>query len=611
VGFNNAVFNCLPTHLQSQYNSGFTPTTEYLKSIIQEVFGQHQQTAVKEGYEGIVQMQFFRKKQMEDDDILQWTAQQIAALLKQGYHQHNIAVLVRNKKEGKWLADYLIEHASEITEQQHLTVLSNESLFLNHATAVQLMVAALKNLTNPDDVVNRAFLILTYSNYVLYRKNNDVVLYDNITGENCAGYNILPEEYSTQQESLKNMPVYDLCEQLISIFNLNALEDEVAYIQFFLDTVFDFCNSDTVDVQSFLEYWDEHQSSFSIQSDTKQEAIQILTLHKAKGLEFDCVLLPYCHWELNPKSRSVFWCASDDEAFGQLPAYPVNFTKSLVHSHFKGAYIEEVARSYIDNLNLLYVGFTRAKKVLYAAAGITEPKKGDVTNVGDLLFENIQQITGALQQDNAGPCYFDENKMSFYYGQGQPVVAEPDTANVKILQNLTNKGVYDKLTMARSTRANIFSDENRVAGQMRGELMHKILQQVTTYRDIPEAVARCTYNGMLTAHAAMEIEIYLKNKVEAPAVKQWFTDRYFVRNEADLIVPGESTLRPDRVMVDDGGAVVILDYKFGETEKKQHHGQLRSYADGLKMAGYRNVKAYLWYVDRDCVVEVTVNEIRL
>ena len=91
------------------------------------------------------------------------------------------------------------------------------------------------------------------------------------------------------------MPLYELLEELFSIFEMNLIKDQDAYLFAFFDAVTDYLQSNSSELDGFIRYWDETLCSKTIPSG-EVEGIRIFSIHKSKGLEFHTVLLPFCDW---------------------------------------------------------------------------------------------------------------------------------------------------------------------------------------------------------------------------------------------------------------------------------------------------------------------------
>lgn len=83
---------------------------------------------------------------------------------------------------------------------------------------------------------------------------------------------------------------------------------------------------------------------------------------------------------------------------------------------------------------------------------------------------------------------------------------------------------------------------------------------------------------------------------------EWFSTSGRVYNEATIFTGKGNSLRPDKVIIENG-SVTVVDYKFG-SPKDSYASQVGGYVDMFKEMGYTDVRGYLWYVYEDSVVRV-------
>ena len=254
-------------------------------------------------------------------------------------------------------------------------VISNESSFLKNSTVVIFLIKVFHYLVNPEDEINKASLALDYHLYfenILTRELPEDV---NFKGS-IINIIDLPSILIENNEQLKYLSPDELFERIVEIFNLNIQIKDLPFLQAFQDCIAEFIKSNPASISSFLEYWDEKQSTFSVSVSEEQDAIRVLTIHKSKGLEFSNVIIPFCNWnfESSGLNAPVIWCSSGQEPFNELENIPLRYSSSLQDTVFANQYYIEKAQSLVDNLNLLYVAFTRAMENLFVFAPIPRKK---------------------------------------------------------------------------------------------------------------------------------------------------------------------------------------------------------------------------------------------
>jgi ATP-dependent helicase/nuclease subunit A len=194
---------------------------------------------------------------------------------------------------------------------------------------------------------------------------------------------LLPADFIPRKEYLKQLSIYELVEQLIDIFGLKDRRNEIPYLMGFQDVILDYSRKEGGGAAPFLGYWQEHCGSFSVSSNDSQDAIRIMTIHKAKGLQFKIVLIPFGEWNIdhNPLHDNFLWCRPTVRPFDKLDLVPVKYKSELAKSIFARDYFNEKMQVFVDNLNLLYVAFTRAEEELYAFMPLPVEKQRESENV--------------------------------------------------------------------------------------------------------------------------------------------------------------------------------------------------------------------------------------
>ena len=286
---------------------------------------------------------------------LQQVADTISELTERGIPQREIAILVRVNNQIPVIAQYFLEQMPEVK------IVSDEAFRLDASVAVNLLVSTLRLLTHPDDLLTQAAIVKLYHIDILKEQteDNELLLRTNDLNQ------LLPEAFRTQREILITMPLYELAERLYAIFELERLNEQSAYVFAFYDQLASYVNENTADIDSFLAAWDESLCGKTIQSE-ETNGVRILSIHKSKGLEYNYVICPFCDWQLEKQSGNFLWCQPKEEPFSDLPIAPVDYSKNqMLGTIYEEDYLHEHLQNTVDNLNLLYVAFTRAKEGLY------------------------------------------------------------------------------------------------------------------------------------------------------------------------------------------------------------------------------------------------------
>jgi ATP-dependent helicase/nuclease subunit A len=344
VEFNNTLFDSLATDFAGKVNN------QLLKDAYATV---SQETSSK--LKGEVQIEFVGPEENLNwkDTAMQRMLDQIQYLRLHGAALQDIAVLVRKNSEGQDIAKKLTE--------QNIAVVSNESLLLTSSPSVRVLAGILKWLSKPADTIAASEVLHDYMQ-LQEKEVNYIALLD---GTPEAYLKLFPLPF---QEKFKQLPFYSLfeiTESLISTFELGK-PGEIPFIESFQSLVLDFMGKERNDVAGFVEYWESISDKRSIQMPENVEAVQVMSIHLSKGLQFKYVLIPFCHWELDHPAMfgPMLWVESV-ESMGYMP---IRYSSVMKDSLFNDQYEEEQRRTLLDNLNLLYVAFTRAELGLYVYA---------------------------------------------------------------------------------------------------------------------------------------------------------------------------------------------------------------------------------------------------
>ena len=326
---------------------------------------------------GMVRMNFFTDHPDHSfrDQVLTALPGWIEDIQQSGIEAGDIAILVRTRKEGVLVAEKLLEHARISGESHKFRLISSESLLLAHNDAVTLLISALYYLVYPDDQLNNALFKYRSRQAGFNFKGTAHELFDaTLPSELC-----LPPAFVSGVSHLRQMPLFELVETLISIFGLNDQVYDLPYIQAFQELVIDLQRRESKGISDFLQFWDEKGSQKGIQVSENSNAIRILTIHRSKGLEFKAVLIPFCNWEITTDQRksNILWCETSGTPFSRIPTVPVKFTSEMKHTLFSEYYYQERMKGYLDSLNLMYVAFTRAVDVLCLGLPETEEDESE------------------------------------------------------------------------------------------------------------------------------------------------------------------------------------------------------------------------------------------
>ena len=540
------------------------------------------------------------------ESVLEHTVEYVRELIDAGVSQKDIAILVRYNNHIPLIAQYFLENLPEVS------IVSDEAFRLEASSAVCLMIQALHLLLHPDDQLTKAAIVKTWLCTVQGKELTDDQFM--IAGNNLDEY--LPEAYIGHFDELLTLPLYELAEKIYSIFQLHLLEGQGAYLCAFYDHLANYVNENTTDIQSFLTEWEENLSKKTIQSD-ETNGIRLISIHKSKGLEFDHVIIPYCDWTLEKYSDNIIWCKPDEAPFNDLPIAPIDYSPKMMGSIYEKEYLHEHLQNTVDNLNLLYVAFTRAAKSLYVVG-----KRGAKNSRSALIELCLPLVAESMPEAQLEGMENNEAAIVFEYGTCQTSQPElPSQKNEKESSNpflqkseaiSVSIRTYDsKVNFRQSNRSRDFIEGEDIDQQRRyiqaGSILHEIFSTIQTEKDIPEALQRLQFEGILYDEemTAERITSMLRKRLSDPRVASWFSPRWTLFNECTILSVEDGEVcehRPDRVMTD-GNEWIVVDFKFGHPDP-EYHTQVRRYMDLLLSMGHHNIKGYLWYVYSNKIEEV-------
>ncbi|MEE4198506.1 MAG: UvrD-helicase domain-containing protein [Bacteroidales bacterium] len=615
IDFNNSIFHYSSRILQQHFNQSFAKESDtenpYQHKITEAYQDVIQQTPAKTKHGGYIYHAFIREKEktLREEKLNAQVIEKIELLQDQGYALKDIAIIVRKRDEGQRIANALIEHQNNRSGNYRYDFISNDSLFIANASIIRFILAVMEYLLNEDEAINRAFLGYEYHQYIHHQQMDSHRLHSLFKNKQDKE-DVLSETFAEEAEQLKQLPVYELVEKIIRIFKLNKAKAELPYLKAFMDLVLEFGRTKTADIHSFITWWHEEGQNKTLSVSENQDAIRIITIHLSKGLEFKNVILPYANWNLDHNSRqtNILWCSTEQAPFNRLDIIPVQYARQLGKTVFKNQYLKEKFHAYVDNLNLLYVAFTRAEENLFIWSPSSDSgKKGEITDVGSLLHYTYTNYRN-FSREGVSLIDFtprDDEATVFEHGtMPQPTTKAEEPFLEVTLESYESYDIKNKLRLKLHDHSFFTGKESKAFQRVNhGKMMHEIFEYIETEEDIPEALDKILSEGKISHQEKEKINRQLKEILKNPQIKGWFSKEWKVKTEAEIILPGGAKVRPDRVIYNDEKFVVI-DYKFGEQEEDKHKKQVKTYMKILQEMGNPKVEGYLWYVDLDKVVAV-------
>jgi len=507
------------------------------------------------------------------DNIVDKIALEIKYLVsKSQYNYNDIAILCNSKKSVSFISHRL--------SSMGIPLLSNEGLLINSSIKVKSLIYFVRCLLDEKDLISKTFLIKDlYERFPNSKSVNEINL-DISSGIHLEEL-LIDFDIKINKYKLIRLPLYQLFSDLFQILSI----DEDIYTSFFLDVVLSYSNKFGSSLLSFVQWWDHNKDAQSIVVPEGADAVQIMTIHKSKGLAFNVVMIPF-NWE-GTKGFSDIWVDTKEYMPSLFKYSLIRTSKNLKYSNFSKEYLIERQLSLLDNLNKLYVAMTRSIQRLYIYS------KSYPNKLSDSFLKS-----GKL------------NSFLFHYG---------------IKDKMTLGHYYDKNQNKQSKKSDVFScvNHNRVRWQSIvslkrssvrewdiddnsskkdwGKLLHYTLSKLENKFMVKECCESVYLEGLCSLQEKDQLIVKLEDLFSNPKLEDFFHEKWHVKTEREILLPNGDTYIPDRILFRDKRTVVI-DYKTGDKEES-HRKQIINYANILEDMGYPNVEKFLIYTESKDLIE--------
>lgn len=552
VDFNNAFFTFSAKKL---YNLNY-------KKLFEDGNEQRPKSAVN----GYVELLFTRKEDKTiEEGYPKETLEVLQRVLDKGYDLKDICILVRDNKKSTVLADFLTT--------KEIPIVSPDSLLLANNSEVFFLVSLLKYINNNEDNEVKFFIL----DYLFENRGNK---HDFIVKNLMDIPFLLERTYGFKVRSIGHLSTYDILEEAIATFKLAGHSN--AHLVQFMDEVFDFSQKEDSSVFSFLHFWERKKDKLSVKAPESLNAVKIMTVHKAKGLEFPVVIFPYADSKIIDQRGGKLWIPVAKDSFEGFIELLINSNKELENysEPIKRAYNKELNSMQLDAYNVLYVAMTRAKNALFVISN-HENRKDTYSG----LFIDYLQHTGD----------WDEQRLHYGFGSFDK------NETVSPFNKLDESIPYTYTQRSDSgfnmvTKASMLWDVERQEAIQKGNLIHKALSKIYTVSDITIALSSMVKSGHLSSAEIPALKEILNRILHHPDLNPYFKEGLTVYNERELLTPEGLIFIPDRLVVD-GNNMVIIDYKTGAKNEK-HKNQLKEYAHILERMDYVIKDSILIYIDK-------------
>ena len=581
IEFNNAFFKLI--------------SAEFTNEDYKDLYENHsfQNTNSKKG--GYVNVSFLpiveKNESVDEEEVVEKsdlyvlaTLNTIREVVKQGFEYKDIVILTRKRDQGIAVANYLTE--------QGVPLLSSETLMIQNASEVRLIVHLLRYLNNSADLESKA----NFLHFLSSTKDLSMPVHDFIAMGMSYKFEKEFEEWlmtfdvSFSFEDVRKKSLYEAVEIIISKFILPS--EGNAYVQFFLDIVLERDIRNQAGVADFLIFWDKNAEKFSIPSPEGNNAVRIMTIHKSKGLEFPVVIMPFADEDYNRKPKDKLWLDTEEIDLGVPKALVDN--SSAVESFGESAsavFNLKKQEELLDNINVLYVALTRAEEQLYVISQSLKAKAdGEYPNNMASFFIKFLINQGV----------YEEEKLNYEFGNKTRL--SKATRTVDIVKSIpVVREVLNPKNIKIAQREALMWGTHQQEAISYGNIVHEILAFVKDKSDVDLAVAKSLENGLITYDQEDRVLKTLKEIVNHPELNVCFDGNHTVLNEQTIVQKEGRILKPDRIVFLENKEAYLLDYKTGASNAK-YRQQIQEYQDAIEDLGYTVLKKALVYIGAEIEV---------
>jgi ATP-dependent exoDNAse (exonuclease V) beta subunit len=563
VDFNNRLFTCIAPALPGNYG---------------EVFNHAVQQAAKTDKPGMVRIEKVIVSEEDDRKYEDFVHEKILAIIGEleadNFPLKDVAILCRENKKASRIAAFLIRSG--------IPVISSESLLLTQSEQVNFLVAWMRHLIDRTDGIQMAHILRYLIDKGLI---TDVCMEDYFSRNNKE-----PEKRFTDTlcrhfpfvdfSHLKGLEIFGLTQYLILNFGLNKLDD--SYMRFFQDVVLEFVKDHRGGLPEFLEWWEDKSLKASVVIPEGIDAVRIMTIHKAKGLQFPSVIFPFADEQVKPTRRNLWVPLTDDLASPLKTAFlPVK--KVLKDTQYGDIYDDEMNRSIVDMVNVLYVALTRPEERLYVLSK-NFPEKTDSTATVPKFFSLFFKSEGTYSPDKEIYQYGERWQRAKSPGENEAVTGETMAASNTSLKMLLRRHAPGGWDMEEP-------EKNREWGT----LVHTVMSKINDAGQAAAVLKEMQNSGLISSTEYKDLSELISSIMNNPEISVFFDPAYEVRNEPEIITGDGTLYRPDRVLVRSGTATII-DYKTGK-HRDTHREQVMKYSSLLGEMKYRVEGAFLIYLN--------------
>ena len=536
---------------------------------------------------GFVEIQMLPSDLKSEDlqeEERKYLLQSVKKVLEDKYLPGDICVLTRNKKEGQIYAKLLTDEGYKIV--------SSDSLVVSADASVGLCIDYLNLRRNTS---NSSLRIKFAISYFKHKGKDPLEALANYWVDNQVGRFNFSAFVQNEFENLENLffpyeNLYDLGVKICNLAMLRVLKNP--YLHHFMDLLQEYDLKHGPDIRGFIDDWNANLHRSAIQLPENKGAIKIMTVHKSKGLEFPVVIMPNLSWKIKTHLNEHFIQLED----GSL--IYTKLKKTDAPDYILEKYEKEYEHVLLDELNALYVAFTRPSERLYLLLETKLPRDlAFYTQINQSLFLSLEK----WEANDAFPM--ERNQELIRIGEETPKSEDSSSAEESdrlfLPQDISDCLWFPDLALQdeEALEREAFNEEQEF-----GDQVHLVLSRLGTDKPLDEVISQLVEDAEIETKWVEDIKKTVNQVMSLLSTQDFVKNATQILNEQAIIISEQAIRRPDRVYVVENEAVVV-DFKTGEPNNK-HQRQVKEYCAFLYDMGYNPIRGYLLYTKEMTLEEV-------